>query len=147
MAETEPVEFRTFGDPVPKGSTHAFKHKTTGRIITRQNSADRLYAYQNLIALAASRARVTRTDKLVKIKILFGIKRPKLHYGTGKNASILKESAPRNHLQPPDLDKLVRAVLDGLTGVAYDDDSQVIGLAASKAWSAKGVTVVTIFYQ
>jgi len=34
----------------------------------------------------------------------------------------------------PDLDKLVRAVLDGLTGVAYEDDSQVILIQASKTY-------------
>ena len=32
----------------------------------------------------------------------------------------------------PDLDKLIRAVLDGLTGVAYEDDCQVIQIIASK---------------
>jgi crossover junction endodeoxyribonuclease RusA len=26
----------------------------------------------------------------------------------------------------PDVDKLLRAVLDGLTGIAFDDDSQVV---------------------
>jgi crossover junction endodeoxyribonuclease RusA len=34
----------------------------------------------------------------------------------------------------PDLDKLIRAVLDGLTGVAYEDDSQVILIQATKTY-------------
>ena len=34
----------------------------------------------------------------------------------------------------PDLDKLIRAVLDGLTGVAYEDDSQVILIQSSKTY-------------
>lgn len=34
----------------------------------------------------------------------------------------------------PDLDKLIRAVLDGLTGVAYEDDQQVIRITAQKAY-------------
>ena len=34
----------------------------------------------------------------------------------------------------PDLDKLIRAVLDGLTGVAYEDDQQVVRLTAQKAY-------------
>lgn len=34
----------------------------------------------------------------------------------------------------PDLDKLIRAVLDGLTGVAYQDDSQVILIQATKTY-------------
>jgi crossover junction endodeoxyribonuclease RusA len=34
----------------------------------------------------------------------------------------------------PDIDKLVRAVLDGLTDVAYKDDEQVVKLSASKEY-------------
>jgi len=43
----------------------------------------------------------------------------------------------RRHGYPkrPDLDKLVRAVLDALTDVCYEDDSQVIRLRASKVWA------------
>jgi len=37
----------------------------------------------------------------------------------------------------PDLDKLIRAVLDGLTGVAYEDDSQVILIQSSKTYGEK----------
>ena len=37
----------------------------------------------------------------------------------------------------PDLDKLVRAVLDALTGVAYEDDSQVVRLSAAKQYGPR----------
>lgn len=35
---------------------------------------------------------------------------------------------------PPDLDKLIRAVLDGLTAIAYRDDAQVTSIKASKRY-------------
>jgi Holliday junction resolvase RusA-like endonuclease len=38
---------------------------------------------------------------------------------------------------PPDLDKLIRAVLDGLTGVAYKDDGQVVRITAVKIYAQK----------
>jgi Holliday junction resolvase RusA-like endonuclease len=38
---------------------------------------------------------------------------------------------------PPDLDKLIRAVLDGLTGVAYKDDGQVVKITAVKIYGQK----------
>jgi Holliday junction resolvase RusA-like endonuclease len=38
---------------------------------------------------------------------------------------------------PPDLDKLIRAVLDGLTGVAYKDDGQVVRISAVKIYAQK----------
>ena len=60
------------------------------------------------------------------------------------------ELALRFRFQPPkcstlgypgknvgDVDKLTRAVLDGLTGVAYVDDSQVVRVDVSKDFSAK----------
>lgn len=37
----------------------------------------------------------------------------------------------------PDIDKLVRAVMDSLTGIAYRDDAQVIILTASKVYADK----------
>jgi hypothetical protein len=42
----------------------------------------------------------------------------------------------------PDIDKLVRAALDGLTGVCFVDDGQVVDLRASKQYGpAPGVHV------
>jgi len=42
----------------------------------------------------------------------------------------------------PDLDKLVRAVLDGLTAIAYRDDGQVTLITASKIYGENpGVSV------
>ena len=39
---------------------------------------------------------------------------------------------PRRQGDAPDLDKLVRAVLDALTGIAYLDDKQVVAIAARR---------------
>lgn len=44
----------------------------------------------------------------------------------------------------PDIDKLCRAVLDGLTGVAYEDDCQVILLQATKTYGQREGVWVTI---
>jgi len=44
----------------------------------------------------------------------------------------------------PDIDKTLRAVLDALTGIAYDDDSQVVSVAASKMYGAEAKTKISI---
>lgn len=46
--------------------------------------------------------------------------------------SSVKRSIPSTR---PDLDKLIRAVLDALTGIAYVDDGQVVEITASKIYS------------
>ena len=50
-------------------------------------------------------------------------------------------------LKKPDLDKLVRSVKDGLTRVAWKDDSQVIDVKAMKRYADEGTAphaVITI---
>lgn len=48
------------------------------------------------------------------------------------------------HTARPDLDNLVKAVLDGLNGVLFEDDSQVFMLVASKRY-AKQESIEVIF--
>jgi crossover junction endodeoxyribonuclease RusA len=52
--------------------------------------------------------------------------RPKSHYGTGKNAGVLKDTAPTWHSAPPDLDKLLRAIGDVLTQSQIIQDDRLI---------------------
>ena len=45
-----------------------------------------------------------------------------------------------HHTKKPDVDKLVRATNDALTGVLYIDDSQIVDLHARKCYAAIGAT-------
>lgn len=47
-------------------------------------------------------------------------------------------------IKRPDLDNLVKSILDGLNGVAYLDDNQVIEINAKKIYSETPETVVTL---
>lgn len=44
----------------------------------------------------------------------------------------------------PDLDNIVKAVMDGLNGVAYKDDSQVVAIDAQKCYGREGRVIVTV---
>lgn len=44
-----------------------------------------------------------------------------------------------------DIDNMVKTVMDGLNGVAYKDDKQVIRLQAAKIEGTQPETVVTVF--
>ena len=68
--------------------------------------------------------------KAILVDLIFllpQIKKPTKPYPTGK----------------PDVDKLSRAILDSLTGIAYEDDSQVVKLTAQKVYTyaAPGVYI------
>lgn len=77
--------------------------------------------------------------------IWFQMLRPKGHYGTGRNAGILKESAPKYPTTKPDLSKCVRAIEDALTGIVWKDDSQVVYLQTGKMYAEKtGAHIVIV---
>lgn len=51
------------------------------------------------------------------------------------------------HLKKPDLDNLVKSVLDGLQGVCFENDSQVCELAASKTYEEYPMVRVVIYTE
>lgn len=74
----------------------------------------------------------------VVVHITFTFRRPKGHWRTGRNAHLLKDSAPAvpNNTSHGDIDKLCRGVLDALTAAGvWADDCLVADLHAAKRWS------------
>ena len=67
------------------------------------------------------------------LSIVFRFKRPATHIGKKG----LKPSAPQHctSARAGDVDKLLRSTFDSLTGVAFDDDRQVVSVNASKRYT------------
>lgn len=62
----------------------------------------------------------------VHLGVVFTFARPASHYGSGRNSVVLKPSAPNEHVSSPDVDKLLRSVLDAMTAAGvWHDDRQV----------------------
>lgn len=109
----------------------------------------RLKPWRNDIAVVAERAMDVRYGvpimEPVEVHCEFVFPRPKNHYGTGRNTGLLKASAPHWVAKAPDLDKLVRALGDAITGIVIRDDSQIACLAARKVYGdVPGVWVQVI---
>jgi len=69
----------------------------------------------------------------VTMSLMFRMPRPPSHYLRGGG---LKKSTKREHLQTPDIDNLVKAVLDAMTDLGvWVDDCNVIHLEVHKRWS------------
>jgi Holliday junction resolvase RusA-like endonuclease len=78
----------------------------------------------------------------VGMQVEFVFPRPKHHYGTGKNAGVLKDSCrhlrPRSGKYGGDTSNLVKLVEDALNAVGYDDDAQIVETHAVKRYIMPG---------
>ena len=61
----------------------------------------------------------------------FMMPRPKAHYG----AKGIKPNAPHYHEKKPDIDNLIKGLCDALTGILWDDDTQISVLLATKKYT------------
>lgn len=118
------------GVPRPQGSKRPFRNQHSGKIAMVESSKH--------VKTWRDDIRGTLIDRLpaaapltcaVSVRLVFTMPRPKGHYRTGRNAHVLRPTAPMRPIGKPDLDKLIRAVLDaiGSAGV-WVDDSQVTRL-------------------
>lgn len=143
--------FEVFGEPKGKGSPdyHGLKRKD-GSIVCRPNGNPVVVvhepkdsvAWQAAVAQAALQARSRAKLGVLLGPIAVTIRtyraRNKGDFGTGRNAGLIKASAPRWPSQRPDADKLARNALDGMTGVVYRDDGQVVQLICQKLYAGLG---------
>ena len=117
------IAFDVIGRPSPQGSKKSIGNN---RFI---ESSKYLPAWRNAVKLAADDAvnmnDWARVSGPVELEVMFYLDRP-------STISATKRPHPT---VPPDLDKLVRAIGDALTGVVYDDDSQVIRCLAWKVYA------------
>ena len=73
----------------------------------------------------------------LRVDLTIYFPRPKGHFGTGKKAGVLKESAPIWHIAKPDRDNSDKAILDALTNVhIWNDDAQVCDGRIKKLYAA-----------
>ena len=88
-----------------------------------------------------------KMTKPIRCILNFYCKRPKTHYKTGKNAHILKETAPKYNINNKDLDNMVKFVLDALNDKLYTDDSLIFEITCSKMYSEKDGYIYAKFME
>lgn len=125
--------YHVAGRPAPQGSK---RHIGGGRMV---ESSRHVGPWREAVRAETQRVAADTAAGPVAVRIDFGLPRPKSHFRTGHSAGVLRPDAPIWHAQTPDLDKLVRATLDGLAdGGAFSDDKLVARLATQKRWSRPG---------
>jgi len=140
------IEFMVPGRAKPQGSMKFATSKSTGKPFPIKNA--KLENWRALVAVTADAAMkwTPPFDGGVVVRLRFYFKRPKKHYRTGRYSNIIRDDAPSKleHFQTPDIDKLIRGVLDALTGVVYHDDAQVREVHARKMWAGFDRTTVFV---
>lgn len=128
------IDIFVHGVPAPQGSKSAFVRG--GRAVVVEGSSksgrEKQRAWRTAVTLQAIEARGDQPTITgpVKVTIAFAMPKPK--------------SAPKSVVwttKKPDIDKLQRSTLDGLTDAGvWTDDSQVVHIEAAKQYAANGVT-------
>lgn len=129
------AELVVAGTPQPQGSKRVVP-VAGGHHRAIESNERNLRPWRAAVATAAREA-MDLADPVrgaVVLELEFSSPRPSSHYGTGRNAGTLRPSAPAAKTTMPDLDKLTRAMLDGLAGIVFVDDAQVVELYARKAY-------------
>lgn len=124
------AEFTIFGTPMPKGSKTAFVRGQRAVLVEGGSFANRkgMAAWADAVLVAAERVRkatgYVTLDEPLCLDVTFFMPRPK---------SAKRRSTPARR---PDLDKLLRAVLDPITkSRLIFDDSRIVELVARKAYA------------
>lgn len=130
------VQFTVYGIPIPQGSTKAFIPKGWNRpIITSDNKKTKPWRQE--IAGSALTAMGGQSpagkDTPVSVRVYFYFDKPK-----STKISVKAKTTK------PDVDKLARAVLDALTGITFEDDSQVTELYVMKRFGTPSRAEISV---
>ncbi|NLK25567.1 MAG: RusA family crossover junction endodeoxyribonuclease [Euryarchaeota archaeon] len=117
---------------MPEGSTRAFYIPKAKKTVTTHQNKKSLEAWRNRVATEAQRALegrewVSDRSSAYALEVEFVLSRP-------------PSVPPHRRIHPtvrPDIDKLVRAVNDALTGILFPDDSQVFSIKMVKSYGGE----------
>lgn len=137
------VVFSVDARPVPQGSMVASYNRKQEVAHVHHVQGTALAQWRASIRKAAKEAGATLSPSAISVRVVFGMPRPKAQtqWRAGKLVPKMQHYYDRPKVAP-DLDKLVRSVLDSLTGLCYADDAQVVEIYASKVYA--DVTVIEV---
>ena len=140
------IEFFASGDPKGQPRVKASRRGKFVHIYTPKIADE--WKLEVATAFALYRDQVPAEYTGIEVHIAAYFRRPQSHYGTGKNALIVKDAAPNNHASKPDCDNVAKAILDALTTAgAWTDDAEVTTLAIIKRWSKTPGAQIRITYE
>ena len=95
-----------------------------------------------ILSSSCTATRVALSDKDIAIKIAYAFR----FQSRGQKAELARDQKIRP-TGKPDIDNIIKAVLDGLNGVAFKDDAQVVFISAQKLYSDTPRLVVIVEHE
>lgn len=140
------IRFFVNGIPYPGGSKKAFYSKKQERSFLVDAGGKNTKDWRTSVKQIANETYDgPPLDEAVQLTINFYKVRPKSHYGTGRNANVLKPSAPEYPITRPDTTKLIRSTEDALSDSGiWRDDSLVVRQFGTKDWADRPGAWITI---
>ena len=125
-----------------KGSPKAQKrHRHTKRGFTYDPSkGDK----KDFLALMHAEAPKQPLKGDISLKVTFGMPYVKKHYRTGKYSGELKPNPPLAYTNKPDIDNMLKFVMDAGNNVVWYDDSQIWKVEMEKVYSEIPSTTIEI---
>lgn len=132
------LSFTIPGAPRGKGRPRASRFNGGVRLYTDAKTA----SYEGLVSLCAQQARGDNLPLTGPLCVSVLVKLP-VPVSASKKARAAMLSGEQPPTKKPDLDNIVKAVLDGCNGVAFADDAQICWINAGKIYAERpGVDVV-----
>lgn len=136
-----PVKFEVLGVPVGKGRPRFSTQGGFVRAITPEKTVN----YETLVRLSyQQQIGAFMFDKDIPLRAII-----RAFFPIPKSTSKKKREQMRDlrilHTKRPDVDNVIKAVLDALNGVAYYDDSQVAEVVISKAYAEQPKVMIELY--
>lgn len=126
------ITFDVAGRPAPQGSK---TYMGRGRMVEASKYVKPWRADVFAAARTVKARGYSTITGPVHLTVVFALDRPKSHYRTGRNAHLLRDSAPEYPTGAPDLSKLIRSTEDAITEASiWRDDALVIAVTALKVY-------------
>lgn len=150
------INFTVVGKPSPAGSKTAIPLRREGALVFRAPPkiiGGKVYGHPIMLykddASETQKAWIPAVKKAatvawrfapihgkpLQLAVVFYMPRPQAHFRTGKFAHILKDDAPKHHLQKPDATKMLRCLEDAISELIWADDCIIVDQQVTKLWA------------
>lgn len=128
-------------DIIPTPKARPRFHIYRGRVLTQTTVKTRAFENQIAELYKAQGGKCYEKGEPLEVIIIFGMP---IASGTSKKQFNAMINGTIKHTKRPDVDNMIKSVLDALNGVAFNDDSQIIAIMARKVYAVKPFIDISI---